>query len=143
MGLHIRDGRANDAQGLRALLRQTGVAGPFWSQEELKAVLVDRTQTLLVALDGGTIVAAAHLHVHQERGLVRYLAFQPGGKLDRLALEMISEAGLWLASRGAGGMFLAAPAAQAVSEDVLASARFNRDASGDLVRILDRACQAS
>lgn len=124
MGLHTRDGRETDADALKALMAEAGLPFPAFSMAGLRDILADRQQTLLVTLEGTRIVGAAHLRVAGSRGeICRFLAAAPE-TAHRCGAELLAEAGLWLAFRGAGTMALTPRAAAGAGPAILRAAGF-------------------
>lgn len=143
MGLHIRDCRETDADTLRALARGMGRAPASFETSALRLILADRRQTLLVALEGQQVVGAIHLAVEGPAGRICELLLRGQPSAARHARELLAEAGLWLASRGAGQMQMAPPAGAVAGAERLKAAGFSKGPDGAWMKPLSRARQAS
>ena len=144
MALHIRDGRITDAGALRALAGRAGVHAAFTRDAAiLHAILADRGQTLLVALDGERPEGAVHLVAGSETGEIRELLLPASARAPRHGRELLAEAGLWLASRGATQMRLSPAVAAQPFTGMAKAAGFSQGADGVWTKPLSRARQAS
>lgn len=143
MGLHIRDCRETDADALRALARGMGLAPASVETSALRLILADRRQTLLVALEGEQVVGAIHLAAEGAAGRICQLLLPGPGSAARPVRDLLAEAGLWLASRGAGQMQTAPPVEAVAGADRLTAAGFSKGPEGVWTKPLSRARQAS
>ena len=93
MALHIRDFRASDAAGLSGL--------------EGEGCLLGRSPAkyphgrILCGLREGRLVAAAWMTLADDTGLIPCLRVEAGASWQSDVRELLAEACLWLASRGA------------------------------------------
>lgn len=143
MGLHTRDARETDADALSALLAAAGQSLPAFSRAALGDILADRQQTLLVTLERGKIAGAAHLRVAGSRGEICLFQVAAPEAADRCGAELLAEAGLWLAFRGAAAMDLTPRAAAGAGPAILRAAGFRELPGKSWTRPLARIRQLS
>jgi len=99
MALHIRDFRQSDAAGLSRLserARRIGALPPY-----------DAEHRILVGLRGDRLVGAVWLNLEAKTGIVPAIVVTPPACWQSDMQELISEACLWLTSRGAACLELA------------------------------------
>jgi ribosomal protein S18 acetylase RimI-like enzyme len=102
MTLHIRDFREPDRAALIALWDACGLTRP-WNDpgSDIDRAVQARDATILVGHLGGKLSASVMAGHDGHRGWVYYLAVDPGCQGRGLGRELMEEAGLWLAARGA------------------------------------------
>ena len=102
MTLYVRDIRPSDRTRLTRLWESCALdpAAPRTAQH-LDRALMDRSRTLLVGHVGTQLVASVMTGLAGDHGWVRCLAVAPAHRLHGHGREMMEEAGLWLAARGA------------------------------------------
>lgn len=143
MGLHTRDARETDADALSALMAGAGFSLPAFTRAALVAILADRRQTLLVTLERGTLLGAAHLKAAGSRGEICWFRVAAPEAARRCGTELLAEAGLWLAFRGAATLELTPRAADGAGADILRAAGFRELTGNSWTRPLARIRQLS
>ena len=101
MTLEIRDVADDDVEQVVALWHAAGVARP-WNdpKRDIAFARRDAHSTVLVGVDGGSIVASAMVGEDGHRGWVYYVAIAPERQRSGLGRIMMQAAEDWLIRRG-------------------------------------------
>jgi ribosomal protein S18 acetylase RimI-like enzyme len=102
MAMHLRDFREADRARLIALWDACGLTRP-WNDanNDVDRSMTARDATILVGLVDDKLVGSVMAGHDGHRGWVYYLAVDPQYRGHGHGRELMEEAGLWLASRGA------------------------------------------
>ena len=102
MTLYVRDIRPSDRTRLTRLWEACAPdLAATRAEQDIELALNDRHRTLLVGHVGSLLVASVMAGLHGDHGWARYLAVDPAHRLRGHGREIMEEAGLWLAARGA------------------------------------------
>ena len=102
MTKHVRDFREGDRSALIALWKACGLTRP-WNDphQDIDRAAQARDATILVGHIGGALAASVMAGHDGHRGWIYYLAVDPAHQGRGAGREIMEEAALWLASRGA------------------------------------------
>ena len=102
MTMHVRDFRETDRRALTGLWEACGLARP-WNDPnaDIDRAVAAREATILVGYCGDQLIGSVMAGHDGHRGWVYYLAVDPAHHGRGAGRELMEEAGLWLASRGA------------------------------------------
>jgi len=102
MTMHVRDFRETDRRALTALWEACGLTRP-WNDpnDDIDRAVAAREATILVGYADGELIGSVMAGHDGHRGWVYYLAVDPVHQGHGAGRELMEEAGLWLASRGA------------------------------------------
>lgn len=102
MALHVRDYRKSDRKALIALWEACGLTRP-WNEPgaDIDRAVAARESTILIGVLNKELISSVMAGYDGHRGWVYYLAVASGFQKRGYAREMMAEAGLWLAARGA------------------------------------------
>ena len=100
--MHVRDFRETDRRALTGLWEACGLARP-WNDPnaDIDRAVAAREATILVGYCGDQLTGSVMAGHDGHRGWVYYLAVDPAHHGRGAGRELMEEAGLWLASRGA------------------------------------------
>lgn len=101
MSLHIRTYREQDRDAVIALWERCGLTRP-WNDPaaDIELCVRSREASLMVGYKEGELIASVMVGHDGHRGWIYYLAVQPGHQGHGHGREMMTEAELWLTSRG-------------------------------------------
>jgi len=102
MTMHVRDFREADRRALTELWEACGLTRP-WNDpnDDIDRAVSAKEATILVGCADGTLIGSVMAGHDGHRGWVYYLAVDPARQGRGAGRELMEEAGLWLASRGA------------------------------------------
>ena len=102
MTMHVRDFREADRRALTELWDACGLTRP-WNDpnDDIDRAVAAREATILVGYVGEQLIGSVMAGHDGHRGWVYYLAVDPAHQGHGAGRELMEEAGLWLASRGA------------------------------------------
>ena len=100
--MHVRDFREADRRALTELWEACGLTRP-WNHpnDDIDRTVSAKEATILVGCADGTLIGSVMAGHDGHRGWVYYLAVDPARQGRGAGRELMEEAGLWLASRGA------------------------------------------
>ena len=102
MTMHVRDFREADRRALTELWDVCGLTRPWNApDDDIDRTVATREATILVGYIGDRLMGSVMAGHDGHRGWVYYLAVDPEYQGHGLGRELMEEAGLWLASRGA------------------------------------------
>lgn len=107
MTLYVRDYRASDKDALIGLWQACDLLRP-WNDPaaDIARAIAAKDATLLVRHETGELIASVMTGYDGHRGWAYYLAVAPDRRSRGHGREIMEEAGLWLAARGAPKMEL-------------------------------------
>jgi ribosomal protein S18 acetylase RimI-like enzyme len=102
MTMHVRDFREADRHALTELWGACGLTRP-WNDpnDDIDRAVAAREATILVGYAADQLIGSVMAGHDGHRGWVYYLAVDPAHQGRGAGRELMEEAGLWLASRGA------------------------------------------
>ena len=119
MALHIRDFRQNDAAGLSGLCETGRLIGALPAQ--------DAKTRILCGLREDSLTAAIWLTLQGDTGIIPAIISARTATWQSDAAELIAEASLWLASRGADRIELTAIPEDGALQSALQEMNFQAD----------------